>query len=203
MLDEGDMVSTPQVITLMLRLQQVMSGHLMTDDGEMMTFPSGRLDALMEIAAETSGKMIVFARFRHSIQQIAEALNKEYGEGAAVTYFGDTKTEERDLAIKNFQDPAAKARFFVSNKTGAYGITLTEASTVVFYEADWDLEVRVQAEARAHRAGQTKPVTYVDLVAEGTIDEKIVENLRNKISMGAKVLGEQVREWLELKPKTK
>jgi SNF2 family DNA or RNA helicase len=203
MLDEGDMVSTPQVITLMLRLQQVMSGHLMTDDGELMTFPSGRLDALLEVAAETSGKMIVFARFRHSIQQVAEALNKEYGEGAAVTYFGDTKTEARDLAIKNFQDPAAKARFFVSNKTGAYGITLTEASTVVFYEADWNLEVRIQAEARAHRAGQTKPVTYVDLVAEGTIDEKIVENLRNKISMGAKVLGEEAREWLELKPKTK
>jgi len=203
LLDEGDTVSTPQVITLMLRLQQVMSGHLMTDDGELMTFPSGRLDALMEIAAETSGKMIIFSRFRHDIQQIEAALTKEYGEGAAVTYFGDTSVEARELAVKNFQDPASKTRFFISNKTGAYGITLTEASTVVYYANDFDLESRIQSEDRAHRIGQKNPVTYIDLIAEGTIDEKIVENLRNKIDMGAKVLGEEAREWLSLKPKTK
>ena len=203
LLDEGDTVSTPQVITLMLRLQQVMSGHLMTDDGELMTFPSGRLDALMEIAAETSGKMIIFSRFRHDIKQIEQALNKEYGEGAAVTYLGDTSVEARELAVKNFQDPAAKTRFFISNKTGAYGITLTEASTVVYYANDFDLETRIQSEDRAHRIGQKNPVTYIDLIAEGTIDEKIVENLRNKIAMGAKVLGEKAREWLSLKPKTK
>ena len=203
MLEEGDTVSTPQVITLMLRLQQVMSGHLMTDDGELMTFPSGRMDALLEIAAETSGKMIIFSRFRHDIKQIEQALNKEYGEGSAVTYFGDTGVEARELAVKNFQDPAAKTRFFISNKTGAYGITLTEASTVVYYANDFDLETRIQSEDRAHRIGQKNPVTYIDLVAEGTIDEKIVENLRNKIDMGAKVLGEKAREWLTLKPKTK
>jgi SNF2 family DNA or RNA helicase len=203
LLEEGDTVSTPQVITLMLRLQQVMSGHLMTDDGELMTFPSGRMDALLEIAAETSGKMIIFSRFRHDIKQIEQALNKEYGEGAAVTYFGDTSVEARELAVKNFQDPVAKTRFFISNKTGAYGITLTAASTVVYYANDFDLETRIQSEDRAHRIGQVNPVTYIDLVAEGTIDEKIVENLRNKIDMGAKVLGEKAREWLSLKPKTK
>lgn len=203
MMDSGDMVSAPQVITLMLRLQQVMSGHLMTDEGELLTFPSGRLDALMEVVAETSGKVIIFSRFRHDIKMIQEALNKEYGEGSAVTYFGDTSVEARELAVKNMQDPASKVRFFISNKTGAYGITLTEASTVVYYTNDFDLETRIQSEDRAHRIGQKKPVTYIDLVAEGTIDEKIVENLRNKIDMGAKVLGEEAREWLKLKPKKK
>jgi len=202
MLNEGDMVSTPQIITLMLRLQQVISGHLMTDDGELLTFPSGRIEALKEVVAETSGKIIVFARFRHSIKQIKEALEAEYGEGSAVTYFGDTTVEARELAVKNFQDPAAKTRFFITNKTGAYGITLTEASTMVFYESDFSLEVRLQAQDRLHRIGQKNPVTYIDLIAEGTIDEKIVENLRNKIDMGAKVLGEKAREWLTLKPKT-
>lgn len=201
MMEGGDMVSTPQVITLMLRLQQVMSGHLMTDDGELLTFPSGRLDALKEVAAETSGKIIIFSRFRHDIKQIQEALNKEYGEGAAVTYFGDTSVEERELAVKNFQDPDSEVRFFISNKTGAYGITLTEASTVVYYSNDYDLETRIQSEDRAHRIGQKNPVTYIDLVAEGTIDEKIVANLRSKIDMSAKVLGEEAREWLTLKPK--
>jgi len=201
MMGDGDMVSTPQIITLMLRLQQVMSGHLMTDDGELLTFPSGRLDALKEVAAETSGKIIIFSRFRHDIKQIQEALNKEHGEGSAVTYFGDTSVEAREMAVKNFQDPDSNVRFFISNKTGAYGITLTEASTVVYYSNDYDLETRIQSEDRAHRIGQKNPVTYIDLVAEGTIDEKIVENLRGKIDMSAKVLGEEAREWLTLKPK--
>jgi len=203
LMEDGDVVSTPQVITLMLRLQQVMSGHLMTDDGELMTFPSGRIDALKEVVAETSDKVVIFCRFRHTIQQVKEALEKEYGEGSAVTYFGDTSVEARELAVKNFQDTASKTRFFISNKTGAYGITLTESSTVVYVENDFSLECRLQSQDRVHRIGQTKAVTYIDLVAEGTIDEKIVENLRNKIDMSAKVLGEEVREWLELKPKTK
>ena len=203
MLEEGEMVSSPQVITLMLRLQQVMSGHLLTDNSELLTFPSGRLDALMEVAAETSGKMIIFSRFRHDIKEIQRALDKQHGEGWAVTYFGDTTIEARERAVKDFQDPDSKVRFFISNKTGAYGITLTAASTVVYYTNDFDLETRIQSEDRAHRIGQTSAVTYVDLIAEGTIDEKIVENLRNKIDMGAKVLGEEVREWLKLKPTSK
>ena len=203
MLGEGEMVSTPQVITQMLRLQQVMSGHLMTDDGELMTFPSGRTNALLEAVAETSDKIVIFCRFRHTIKEVQKALEKEYGEGSAVTYFGDTSVEDREFAVKSFQDPDSKTRFFISNKTGAYGITLTASSTVIYVENDFSLECRLQSQDRIHRIGQTRPVTYIDLVAEGTIDEKIVENLRNKIDMSAKVLGEEAKEWLNLKPKAK
>jgi len=73
----------------------------------------------------------------------------------------------------------------------------------VYFANDFDLETRIQSEDRAHRIGQKNPVTYIDLIAEGTIDEKIVENLRGKIDMSAKVLGEEAKEWLKLKPKTK
>jgi len=144
MMDDGEMVSTPQVITLMLRLQQVMSGHLMTDDGELMTFPSGRLEALKEVVAETSDKVVIFCRFRHTIQKVKETLSKEYGEESVATYYGDTSVEDRERAVKNFQDTASKTRFFISNKTGAYGITLTESSTVVYVENDFSLECRLQ-----------------------------------------------------------
>jgi SNF2 family DNA or RNA helicase len=71
---------------------------------------------------------------------------------------------------------------------------------VVYYANDFDLETRIQSEDRAHRIGQRNPVTYVDLITERSIDEKIVEALRNKIDLGAKVLGEQAREWLQIKP---
>ena len=85
--------------------------------------------------------------------------------------------------------------FFVGNpKTGGYGLTLTSSHTVVYYSNDYSLEVRMQSEDRAHRIGQTNKVTYVDLIAEGTIDEKIVKALNNKIDLASQVMGEDARK---------
>ena len=200
--EDGEMVSAPAVITQMLRIQQVMSGHLKTDDGEMKYFPSRRMDALEEITQEHDGKAIIWSRFRYDIIQITEMLNKKYGQGCAAAYFGDTSDEDRAAAVLNFQNPSHPLRFFVGNPaTAGYGLTLTEANLVVYYANDFNLETRIQSEDRAHRIGQKNNVTYVDLISEGTLDEKIVESLRNKINIGAKVLGEQAREWLNLTPK--
>ena len=77
-----------------------------------------------------------------------------------------------------------------------YGITLTQANTVIYYSNSYDLEKRLQSEDRAHRIGQKKKVTYVDLIAEGTVDEKIVEALRSKINIASEVMGEQLKEWI-------
>tara|TARA_R100001369_G_scaffold5087_1_gene14615 strand:+ start:168 stop:1634 length:1467 start_codon:yes stop_codon:yes gene_type:complete len=200
--DDGEMVSAPAVITQMLRIQQVMSGHLKTDDGEMKYFPSRRMDALEEITEEHQGKAIIWSRFRYDIIQITEMLNKKFGQGTAASYFGDTSDEDRAAAVLNFQNPDHPLRFFIGNPaTAGYGLTLTEANLVVYYANDFNLETRIQSEDRAHRIGQKNNVTYVDLISEGTLDEKIVESLRNKINIGAKVLGEEAREWLTLTPK--
>jgi len=199
--EDGEMVSAPAVITQMLRIQQVMSGHLKTDDGEMKYFKSNRMDALKEIMDEHDGKAIIWSRFRYDIIQITNMLNKEFGEGCAAAYYGDTSDEDRNKIVRNFQESNA-LRFFVGNPaTAGYGLTLTEANLVVYYANDFNLETRIQSEDRAHRIGQKNNVTYIDLISEGTIDEKIVEALRNKIDIGAKVLGEQAREWLTLTPK--
>ena len=80
-------------------------------------------------------------------------------------------------------------------------MTLTEANLVVYYANDFNLDTRQQSEDRCHRIGQKNRVTYVDLISEGTIDERIVESLRSKINLSAKVLGEEARQWLTLKPK--
>jgi SNF2 family DNA or RNA helicase len=69
---------------------------------------------------------------------------------------------------------------------------------VIYYANDFNLETRIQSEDRAHRIGQKNNVTYIDLVTEGTIDERIVKALQDKIEIGATVLGEQAREWLTL-----
>jgi SNF2 family DNA or RNA helicase len=195
------MVSAPAVITQLLRLQQVMSGHLKTDDGDIKTFPSTRMDALADILDEHDGKAIIWSRFRYDIVKIVEMLNKRYGEGSSAAYYGDTSDDERNWIVGEFQRPGSRLRYFVGNPaTAGYGLTLTEANLVVYYANDFNLETRIQSEDRAHRIGQRNPVTYVDLISEGTIDEKIVAALRAKIEIGAKVLGEEAREWLSLKP---
>ena len=198
--EDGEMVTAPAVITQMLRIQQVLSGHLKTDDGEMKYFASRRMDALEEILEEHDGKAIIWSRFRYDIIKITEMLNKKFGAGSAAAYYGDTPDDERNNIVTNFQN-SKDLKFFVGNPaTAGYGLTLTEADLVIYYANDFNLETRIQSEDRAHRIGQKKNVTYIDLISEGTIDEKIVEALRNKIDIGAKVLGEEAREWLSLKP---
>jgi len=197
LLDNYQMVTAPAVITQMLRIQQVLSGHLKTDDGEMKYFPTRRLDALLEILEEHNGKAIIWSRFRHDIKSIVDALGS-----SAAAYYGDTADNERSSIVKRFQAPDSSLKYFVGNPaTAGYGLTLTEANLVVYYANDFNLETRIQSEDRCHRIGQKNNVTYVDLISEGTIDEKIVTSLRNKINLSAKVLGEQAKEWLTLTPK--
>ena len=199
LLESGELVSTPQVITQLLRLQQVLSGHLKTDDGEMVYFPSKRMDALVEALEEHDGKAIIWSRFRYDIQQIVRQLEERFGEGCAAAYYGDTPDDVRNDIVRNFQNPDHPLRFFIGNPaTAGYGLTLTEANLCIYYANDFNLETRIQSEDRAHRIGQRNNVTYIDLITEGTIDEKIVAALRAKIEIGAKVLGEEVREWLSV-----
>ena len=82
-------------------------------------------------------------------------------------------------------------------KTGGFGITLTAANTVIYFSNSYDLEIRLQSEDRAHRIGQQNKVTYIDLVSPGTIDDKILTALRNKINIAGQVLGEKTLEWLQ------
>ena len=195
-LDEDRFMTAPNAMTQLLRLQQILSGHTKTDDGSLVEIPDNRLAELLNCLQEVEGKVIIWSRFRYDIKRITEALSKAYGELSTVTYFGDTTDEERTKAIERFQD--GDARFFVGNpQTGGYGITLTAANTVVYFANSFDLAVRMQSEDRAHRIGQKNKVTYIDLIAEGTIDEKIVKALRNKMDIASLVLGEELKEWLQ------
>ena len=113
-----------------------------------------------------------------------------------VDYYGLTPQEERQENIKKFQKDE-NCRFIVGTpQTGGYGITLTQANTVIYYSNGYDLEKRLQSEDRAHRIGQTKSVTYVDLITEDTVDEKIVKALRDKINIASEVMGEELKEWI-------
>ena len=162
-----------------------------------MNFTHGRLKELLDICEEVQGKAIIWATYTYDIQQIANALRDRFGPEAVATYYGETPQEERQEIVERYQDLKDPLRFFVwQPRTGGYGITLTAASTVIYYSNSYDLEIRLQSEDRAHRIGQTNKVTYVDIIAPETIDEKILQALREKINLAQQVLGEDARTWL-------
>ena len=129
-------------------------------------------------------------------RNIVSEIEKIYGPGSVVSYYGLTPQDERQDNIRRFQDDP-ECRFMVGTpSTGGYGITLTAANTVIYYSNGYDLEKRLQSEDRAHRIGQKKNVTYIDIIAENTVDDKIVKSLRKKINIAYEVLGEELRAWI-------
>jgi SNF2 family DNA or RNA helicase len=195
-IDQG-IVSTNNALTQLMRLHQICCGHVKLDDGSEVDFPNNRIDELLAALEEVDGKVIIWANYRKDIERIKNRLQHDYGMTAVASYYGDTEAEERQEIVTRFQDPGDSLRFFVGNpRTGGYGLTLTAAKTVIYYSNNFDLEVRLQSEDRAHRIGQTSKVTYIDLITPGTVDEHIVKALRNKINIASAVLGEELKEWL-------
>ena len=192
----GKVTTTMTVLTQLMRLHQITCGYVAADDGTTQQVSSNRLNELMSILEDTEGKVIIWANYQLSVGEIIQKIIKVYGPDSYVHYYGLTPQEDRQDFIRKFQnDP--KCRFIVGTpQTGGYGITLTQANTVIYYSNGYDLEKRLQSEDRAHRIGQKKTVTYIDLIAEDTIDEKIVEALRKKINIASEVMGEELKDWI-------
>ena len=194
---EENTMTAASVLTQMIRLHQITCGHVKTDDGEVRQLKNNRIKELLQVLQESDGKVIIWAVYRHDIQTIEKEIANEYGKETVASYYGDTKDDIRQSIVDDFMDSDSDLRFFVGNpKTGGYGLTLTCSHTVVYYSNDYSLEVRMQSEDRAHRIGQKDKVTYIDLIAEGTIDEKIVKALNNKIDLASKVMGEDPKKIL-------
>jgi len=193
---EGKVCSTSTVMVQLLRLHQISCGYHATDDGKPQQLPCNRLTELMDILWEISGKAVIWSYYVEDCKRIIEEIKKHFGENSVVDYYGATATEDRQKNIKKFQEDP-ECRFFVGTTgTGGFGITLTAASTMIYYSNGYDLEKRLQSEARIDRIGQTKPMTYIDLVAEDTIDIKIQKALRTKMNIASDVMGEELKSWI-------
>ena len=192
----GKVTTTMTVLTQLMRLHQITCGHFTADDGGVQLIPSNRINELMDILEEIDGKAIIWANYQMDVNEIIKNVEAKHQKGSIVDYYGLTPQEDRQDNIRKFQsDP--KCRFMVGTpSTGGYGITLTAANTIIYYSNGYDLEKRLQSEDRAHRIGQNKNVTYIDIIAEDTVDEKIVKALREKINIASEVLGEELRDWI-------
>jgi SNF2 family DNA or RNA helicase len=212
---DGMTMSTPLALTKLLRLQQITGGHYqpdieidMDENGEFSSAARRepvRIDAVnqrvkstIELLEGTNGKVIVWARFRAEIQAICEEISKTFGYSSFVEYHGGISNDIRSGAVSSFQDPNSSVRFFVGNvQAGGKGLTLTAANTVVYYSNNFSLEDRLQSEDRCHRIGTKNPVTYIDIIAPDTLDEKVVSALRSKKNIADLITGDvNMGEWI-------
>lgn len=218
--DLGQDGTTPVIaalaMTRLLRLQQITCGYLPTEDEAEPTYvipgPNRRLELLCDLVEEAQHKVIVWARFQLDITLILEELRRRGIR--AVRYDGQANDDERAEAKALFQGertlydgaqvvgreavpPEEQAKVFVGNPAaGATGLTLTAAKTVIYYSNSFKLIDRLQSEDRAHRIGQDNSVLYIDLVAEDSVDEQVVEALRNKFNVASQITGDRLKEWL-------
>lgn len=190
-LDESE-VTTANILTRLLRLSQITGGHLTDDDGVVNAVSKAKLDALSDIidtAMAEDKKLVIMARFVPELDDIQELLEKKKIGYAAVR--GGVK--DRDNEIRRFQYDD-NCRVFVGQIAAAgLGITLTAASTMVFFSLDYSMSNFEQAKARIHRAGQKENCHYIYLVCRGTVDRKVLRALQQKQNL-AKMLVDDYRK---------
>lgn len=179
--DDEDL-SVYHIFRLFTALQQIVCGFWQRQ-GETLTFPHWRLElldgALADIAENE--KVIIWAKYRRCIADLTTHLRQQHGQDSVAQFYGDLSERERAAELERFRN---QARFLVATPaTGGYGLTLNEAAHVVYYTNGFKYSERIQSEDRCHRIGQTQPVTYIDLVASGTIDQRIQDALARKESL--------------------
>lgn len=175
-----DAIFTDNILKKLLRLQQIVGGNVPLESGNTYRLfddplKNPRIKMLLEIVEEASDKIIIWSRFCAEIKE----LKKLFGDIAA-TYYGEMSADEREQSMREFRT-VKKCRFLLANPSMGYGWTMNEATTVIYYSNDFNLEHRLQSEDRCHRAGQKNRVTYFDLIAENTIDQHILQNLQKKM----------------------
>ena len=192
----GKQVTTVNVLTQLMRLHQITCGHFTADDGSIQDIKNNRLNELMNVLDEIEGKVVIWAHYQYDVKKIIKEIQKVHGPRSVVDYYGLTPQNLRDEYRYAFQNDD-NVRYLVGTpQTGGYGITLTAANNMIYYSNGYDLEKRLQSQDRIHRIGQKKPVTYIDLIAEDTVDNKIVKALRKKINIASEVMGEELRDWI-------
>lgn len=178
--DEG-ILTTPQVVTKMLRLQQIVGGFLPLENQEPLLLDCPRMDVLMDLI-EDQQKTIVWCRFISEIKELEKRIKLKHGDDTVVTFIGEKTQDQRQQAVEQFRN--GNAFIFLGNpQTGGMGLTLVESFRVIYYSNDFSLENRLQSEDRVHRIGQKNNVTYIDLESPRTIDVHILNALNQKLNV--------------------
>jgi len=190
------------VLTKYLRLQQITSGFVPninfageTIGWEPFSERPPKIQETLDIIDECYGKVIVWCRFIPEIRMLEQALTKS--KISFVSFHGGVGEAERVDARTAFQSDRDDPKVFIGQiQTGGIGITLTKARTVIYLSNTFSTEDRVQSEDRAHRIGTDHSVTYIDLIAPGTVDHHIIRSLREDKKLSDLIMRDGIREWI-------
>ena len=179
---DGTEYEVTTVLEQMLRLQQITGGHYPHDDGEKVIptpIPgkNPKVEELMNLMDEISGKLIIWCQFRSEIEMVAQALKK--AKIQTVQFHGGCDEMEKHFVVHDFRHNK-DTKVFLATRAAAYGITLTEASTAVYFSQGYSLEEYAQSQDRIHRIGQDDHCNYIHLVCNKTVDTKIIKALEGK-----------------------
>lgn len=184
---EDDACIAQLAITKALRLQQIVSGIFTNDNGEIKEIENERYQALEEIleGLPPNSKFVVWAVYRYNYKKIAELFDKLEIKYSFLT--GEQSAKEKQTSIDALN--SGEVRAIIGNPgSGGIGCNLTAATYNIYFNRSFSLEHRIQSEDRSHRGGQTQKVTIIDIVAHKTIDEQIVQKLKDKKKIGESVL---------------
>lgn len=186
-LESGKITEATVIIVQLLRLSQICCGFLKTTEKDVIPIDDGdvKIRALEEIFEEIpqENKVLIWARFREDIKRISKFC--EDNKISYRTIYGEVKEEDRIKAQDDFNIGPNPRVIIGEPGTGGLGLTLigsalNPCTTVIYYSNDFSLLKRLQSEDRAHRMGQTKPVTYIDIICEDSVEEYIAEKLQGK-----------------------
>lgn len=181
-LDSGAIVDATIAMTRMMRLQQVLCGHINSSEpafkDQYEIIPSFRADFVAELCEEATSKCIVFCRFIRDVELIITACASLGIGGIGISSI--VEGGRRLAEIDRWRVNAHLKVLAITTATGGTGLTLNEASTTIFYSNTWSSTDRIQAEDRNHRIGQESKVTYHDIIVRNHIDHRLLRVLQNK-----------------------
>lgn len=194
-LENEEFVTATHVIVRILRLHQILCGHTKDENGNVHTFPENRTKEVLSILSEFDGKAVIWCSYDEDIRKVAAAIEKEYGAGSVARFWGgnrDTREEEERM----FKEQANCRFMLATQSAGGKGRTWSNADLLIYYSSTNNLEHRMQSEERADEVGKEQHIACVDIVAPGTVDEKILYALREKMDMAARITGDNWKEWI-------
>jgi SNF2 family DNA or RNA helicase len=194
-LEKTERVTATIVLTQLLRLHQILAGQTKSDDGNVVRLPEHRTAETLSVLEEHTGKAIIWVAYHEDVLKLTEVLTQRYGRGAVARFWGGN-ADTREAEEKQFLTEP-KCRFMIATAaSGGRGRTWSVASLMIFYQNTFSLEHRLQSEERAQAVGKINSVGIVDLVARETVEDKILDALRNKRQLSNEMTGDAWKKWV-------
>jgi SNF2 family DNA or RNA helicase len=194
-INEESHVTATVIIAQIMRLHQVLCGWTVDESGAVHEVPEHKTAQLLEILEDYNGKAVIWCSYDYNIERLSVVLREQYGKQAVARFWGGNPNVREAEEAKFRTDP--QCRFMLATAAaGGRGRTWDVADLVIYYSSTFDLEHRDQSEQRVHNTDKLRQVDYIDLIAPGTVETKILHVLRNKLNMAAIITGDAWKEWI-------